>query len=368
MIDIRTATELDQTSWDEYVNQHNEHTPYHLFAWQQAVTSAYKHISHYLVAEDISGNNKKIVGIFPLIIFSKPFGQANLCALPFCDIGGILANNEEIEQKLLNESKKVALQLNAKFIEIRSGDKSEKTTFQLDPKSSQKVSMLMPLPSDAETLFASFKSKLRSQIRKSEKNGLSYKLGSSESMIDDFYHVFSHNMRALGSPVHAKQWFISLLKHYQNNMIISIVYKDETPVGAGIVLIAGNKASIPWASTQAKYNRLSPNMMLYWSFLKHLSDNGIKTFDFGRSSYGEGTYKFKQQWGAQPVPLNWRILSVSSNTGNLKKKNQEIDNTEAKLTSSTNGKLRSLVEHIWRKLPLNITVFLGPKVRKYISL
>ena len=28
-------------------------------------------------------------------------------------------------------------------------------------------------------------------------------------------------------------------------------------------------------------------------------------FDFGRSSEGEGTYKFKKQWGAKPTPLVW---------------------------------------------------------------
>jgi lipid II:glycine glycyltransferase (peptidoglycan interpeptide bridge formation enzyme) len=163
-------------------------------------------------------------------------------------------------------------------------------------------------------------------------------------------------MRALGSPVHSKQWFTSLLENYQESMIISVVYKEYLPIGAGIVLLSGDKAAIPWASTKAEYNRLSPNMMLYWSLLKHLSDNNINHFDFGRSSYGEGTYKFKQQWGAKPKALIWQTLVMPS--GELE--------TDASATS--NSKLRTLVENTWRKLPLNLTVFLGPKIRKHISL
>jgi len=357
MIKIRQATQADESSWNNYVTQHDNHSPYHLFAWKNAVSEAYHHADHYLIAEEEINQAQEVVGIFPLIVFSKPLSKPNLCALPFCDVGGILANNNEIKSQLLVESKKVASLYQANVIELRSStgkalsdEKTEQAKRQFE-----KVSMLMPLPENSELLFSSFKSKLRSQIRKAEKNGLHYKVGSKKNMLDDFYQVFSHNMRALGSPVHAKQWFECLLKYYQEKMIISIVYKEQIPVGAGIVLIAGNKAAIPWASTKAEYNRLSPNMMLYWSLLKHLSDNSVDKFDFGRSSFGEGTYKFKQQWGAQPTPLNWQVINLTTN--------QKVENK-----NSNSGRLRAIIENIWRKLPIKLTVFLGPKIRKYISL
>jgi len=361
MITIRKASNSDQQAWDNYVTQHSEHSPYHLFAWQYAVQAAYQHKSHYLIAEKSQNNKTKIIGVLPLIIFLKPFSKPSLSALPFCDIGGVLSESKEVTNLLIEESKNVAKKIQAKTIEIRSSN-ANNIEVSAQPKEdikakNQKVSMLMSLPESSEVLFSNFKSKLRSQIRKADKNGLTYKLGSEKSLLDDFYNVFSHNMRALGSPVHAKQWFISLLEYYKNNMLISIVYKDDIAIGAGIVVIAGNKAAIPWASTKAEFNRLSPNMMLYWSFLKHLSDNGINEFDFGRSSYGEGTFKFKQQWGAKPAPLDWQVIY-------LHEKNNETENE----ISTNSSDLRNIVENIWRKLPLSFTVFLGPKIRKYISL
>ena len=108
MISIRRATKGDQQAWDNYVNQHAEHTPYHLFGWQYAVTAAYQHDSHYLIAEQASDSNTLIVGVLPLIIFLKPLSKPSLCALPFCDIGGALADNSNIIKQLLEESKIVA--------------------------------------------------------------------------------------------------------------------------------------------------------------------------------------------------------------------------------------------------------------------
>lgn len=350
MIKIRKAVQSDQDTWDCFVEKHPNNSPYHFFAWQQAIREAYKHESHYLIAEE----NNDVVGILPMIIFKKPFCQPNLCALPFCDVGGVLACNSDTEQLLLSEASVIAADYHANSIDHRASiiNKDTENTFQ----KGDKVRMLMALPESSEILFSSFKSKLRSQVRKADKNGLHFKLGHEPALLDDFYDVFSHNMRALGSPVHSKQLFSSLLKSYKNKMLISVVYKDKLAVGAGIVLIIGNKASIPWASTKAEYNRLSPNMMLYWSFLEYLSDNHISEFDFGRSSYGEGTFKFKQQWGASPQALNWSNINVGDSYVT---------------TESSNNKpnpLRAKVELIWRKLPLPVTLFFGPRIRKFISL
>jgi len=358
MINIRQATQTDELCWNNYVIQHDEHSPYHFFAWKKAVCDAYSHANHYLIAEEEINDAVEVVGVFPLIVFSKLLSKPTLCALPFCDVGGILANNNEIKSQLLIESKKVASQYQANVIELRSstGKALSDEEAEQAKRKSEKVSMMMTLPDDSQVLFSSFKSKLRSQIRKAEKNGLTHKVGSEKIMLDDFYHVFSHNMKALGSPVHAKKWFVSLLEHYKKSMVISIVYKDDIPVGGGIVLIAGNKAAIPWASTKAEYNRLSPNMMLYWSLLEYLCDNNVSEFDFGRSSFGEGTFKFKQQWGAKPALLDWQVI-------NLQETNQE----NGSKTSGSNS-LRNMVENIWRKLPLKLTIFIGPKIRKYISL
>ena len=125
-------------------------------------------------------------------------------------------------------------------------------------------------------------------------------------------------------------------------------------IAAGIVLFNGNKCCIPWASTNADHNHLAPNMQLYWALLEYATNAGATEFDFGRSTPGEGTYKFKQQWGAEPLALNWQDFK----SGKLLVENNSV----------SNSKIRHYVESVWKKMPVAASVTIGPNVRKYISL
>jgi FemAB-related protein (PEP-CTERM system-associated) len=348
---IRVAVVRDQAAWDEYVDSHNEATPYHRFAWLLSIEQAYQHQNVSLLAF----NDDKIVGVLPCIKMQKPLSKVSYCALPFCDLGFGLANEPSILQALQSEALALLQREGGNSFDYRDSV----DTLPGDELTGKKVRMILPLPGNSEALMAGLKSKLRSQIRKAEKNGLTCVITNSQTQIDDFYQIFAINMRKLGSPVHSKKWFECLFNNYAQYFILSVVYSDNVPVGAGIVLRSANKVAIPWASTVAEYNKLAPNMMLYWSLLEHVSDLGCTEFDFGRSTYDEGTYKFKRQWGAEPVPLAWSNL-----VSNLAPNNTTMDET----CTANNSQIRTLVEKTWSKLPLGITTRLGPKIRKHISL
>jgi hypothetical protein len=46
--------------------------------------------------------------------------------------------------------------------------------------------------------------------------------------------------------------------------------------------------------------------ILYWAVLEFACQGGYHRFDFGRSTRDQGTFRFKQQWGAAPEGLDWR--------------------------------------------------------------
>jgi FemAB-related protein (PEP-CTERM system-associated) len=350
---IRIAVAGDQAIWDEYVDGHNNATPYHRFAWLLSIEQAYQHQNVSLLAF----NDDTLVGVLPCIKMQKPFSKPSYCALPFCDLGFGLANEPSILQALQSEALTLLQREGGNRFDYRDSVNASPG----DELAGKKVRMVLPLPGDSEALMAGFKSKLRSQIRKAEKNGLTCVVANSQTQIDDFYQIFAINMRKLGSPVHSKKWFECLFNHYAQQSILSVVYSDKAPVGAGIVLRTANKVTIPWASTVAEYNKLAPNMMLYWSLLEHVSNLGCTEFDFGRSTYDEGTYKFKRQWGAEPVPLAWSDLV----------QNLAPNQTTTDITTTGSDKvnqIRALVEKTWSKLPLGVTTRLGPKIRKHISL
>lgn len=348
-MNIRQAQDSDKKQWDEYVTNHPESTPYHLTAWTTAVCNAYGFESINLIAEE----HNHIVGIFPMSLLKIPLKQPTLVALPYCDIGNILADSISTQKALLESALSIAKNKNVSALDIRGEISQDVRARQNNPAQpgNNKVRMLLDLPDSAEELLSGFKSKLRSQIKKAEKNGLTFQL--SEDNIEDFYSVFTLNMRDLGSPVHSKKWFIEIIKEYKNSAKIGLVYHENKAIGAGIILRVGNKISIPWASTLREYNRLSPNMLLYWNLLEYAADHQCQTFDFGRSTPDEGTYKFKAQWGAAPHPLPWHTI---------------LPNGKSEQTKPASGNNRALAEKIWQKLPLSLANFLGPQIRKHISL
>lgn len=336
---IRTVTDADQPAWDKYVLNHPDALAYHQFAWKKAVKEAYDFDDCYLLAE-----NQNVVGVLPLIDFKIPFLGRSLVSLPYCDIGGCLADNEAVSDALLKKAVELGQQKKSCRIEIRQSSVEKEIT------PSGKVRMILELPDSSEVLLSGFKAKLRSQVKKPIRDGLTAQLGGLE-LVPGFYRVFCENMRDLGSPVHSRKWIESIVRYYGERVRVGLVFTSEgIPAAAGIILLANKTVSIPWASSLLKYNNYNPNMLLYWNFLSFAADNSYRYFDFGRSTPGEGTYKFKKQWGAEPVPLEW------------------VDLLNPSPVSVSRGDLRAQVEKVWQKLPVSIATMAGSRLRRYIDL
>ena len=364
--DLHSKTELIETrclrlhavdgdAYDRYVQSHDGSSPYHYSAWLKAVEAAYGHQAWIILAE----REGIVCGVLPFVYVKPPLGSGSLVSLPFCDVGGILGDDKAVEASLRLAGGQLAQQLGLSEAQLRTtgslmDDDPDSETVAQAPK----VSMRCELPESSEALFKSYKPKLRSQIRKAEKNGLTATVSSTPEAVKAFYPVFAANMRRLGSPTHSLEWFLALQAAYGPEMLIGLVFSGETVVGGGVVLRRGDLASIPWASTLAEYNRLAPNMLLYWTFLSYLSDNGCRVFDFGRSSLGEGTYRFKQQWGAKPYELQWDKLTPEG----------DIVPTTTTAPSRQARQIRAWIEWLWQRIPLALANHLGPRIRKYITL
>jgi FemAB-related protein (PEP-CTERM system-associated) len=346
LIKITQANSEDSLHIDEYLSSKPEASPYQHLQWLVAVKNAYGFDYRYLLAK----LDNRIIGTLPLCLFRGMGGKQHFCSLPFCDVGGIVADNDEIKDALIQHALKIVEQQRAASLEIRQRltDREVDTSM-----TEQKVSMLLDLPGSADSLLQGFKAKLRSQIRKAEKNGLTFDCANDQKSIEDFYYVFTRNMLNLGSPTHSKKWFYALRESFGKDILVGRVWLEDKIVGSGILLFSGGNVAIPWASTLRDYNSLAPNMLLYWNLLRLSCERGCKQFDFGRSTLGEGTFRFKQQWGAKPVLLDWQILDE-----------------QGRLAKATNSKsrVRGMFETVWKLLPLPVANTIGPHIRRHISL
>jgi FemAB-related protein (PEP-CTERM system-associated) len=268
-----------------------------------------------------------------------------MVSLPYFNYGGVCADNGEARDQLLKEAIGIAGEEKSEHIELRH-------TEELDiglPVKTSKVCMKLGLPEKSEDLWKSFSSKLRSQIRRPEKEGMQTRVGKEEEL-STFYDVFSKNMRDLGTPVYSKKFFSNVLTRFpETSWICSVYTKDAKPVASGFLVSFKDRLEVPWASSLREYNSYSPNMLLYWNILKFACEKGYKLFDFGRSTIGEGTFKFKEQWGSKPLQLYWHYWLKKG--GPLPELNPN------------NPKYR-LAIRTWQKLPVTLTKLIGPIIVK----
>ncbi|MCW8855326.1 MAG: FemAB family PEP-CTERM system-associated protein [Gammaproteobacteria bacterium] len=326
---------------DEYVSKSDRASVYHLTAWCKLINDVFTHDSYYIYAES---EDNEIVGALPLVhIKSRIFGNY-IVSMPYFNYGGAIGNCESIENKMMQAAINLASQLNVEHIEFRDTD----DRCDLFPVRNDKVNMILELPDSPELLGKMIGAKKRSQIKRPQKEGVKSIVGGVE-LLDDFYFVFSVNMRDLGTPVYSKRFFLEIMKMFPDQTNIVILKLKEKPISAAFLIGHKEQLEIPWASTIKEYNKFSPNMFLYWEVLKMAIEKGYKKFDFGRSTINSGTYRFKKQWGAIPKQLYWHYWLAEG---------EDIP----QLTPG-NSKYRLAIK-VWQNLPTLITNFIGPSIIK----
>jgi len=336
---ISKLTHRRYGDWDDYACK-KQASIYHDSRWPEIIKNVFGHDSHHLVATE----NKKIVGILPLVqLKSLLFGNF-MVSMPYFNYGGVVADSNEITNLLINAAQEQRKKLGCSHIEFRF-DSEQNIGL---AKRTDKVTMLLDLPDDPDILWQEIGSKRRAQVKRPIREGVEFLYGGEE-LLNDFYHVFSINMRDLGTPVYSKRFFAEILKAFKQESLIAVARLNGEPVGVGFLLGQNGKLEIPWASTLRKFNRLGINMFLYWNILKTAIEKDYQIFDFGRSSKDAGTLKFKKQWGAQPLQLNWYYdLEPSCDIPVLNHKNVKYAAAVA----------------IWKGLPLAFTRLIGPHIVK----
>lgn len=338
---VRVFNPPDRERWNRYVEESVGSSLYHHAGWRNVIEKTFGHRTCYLLSEDSHGG---VNGILPLVhIRSFLFGNY-IVSLPYFNYGGICADRPEVHRGLLDGAIRVARAESTGHIELRD-------TRVLDdglPVKTSKVSMRLVLPASADDLWRSFPSKLRSQIKRPSVGGMEARIGGEEEL-ESFYRVFSINMRDLGTPVYPRRFFRNIVAEFPGSTWICAVYRGVEPVAAGMLAGFKDRLEIPWASSLRRYSAFSPNMLLYWTALKFGCERGFRVFDFGRSTAGEGTYKFKEQWGARPVPLYWYYWL--RNGGPM----PELSPGNPKYTAAI---------RIWQHLPVGLTRLLGPAIVK----
>jgi FemAB-related protein (PEP-CTERM system-associated) len=316
---------------------HLAHSP----EWATVIQQAYGHDPLYLAAEDDAGG----AALLPAFIVRRPLFGTVVTSMPFLDGGGPCSSSLALSRGLVERLAGEARRVGASLIELRC---AERLDIGWEPRE-HKVNMTLSLEGGADAVWRRLDSNLRNHTRKAGRLGLSIEVGGAEKL-DAFYAIYVERMRELGSPVHARGFFTAIFQAFGSEARVALVMKDGRAIGGLVALAFKDTLLAPWASCLSRYFTQYPNLILYWETIRSACLEGRLRFDFGRSTRGSGTYRFKRQWGAGEAPLFWYSIPLDA----------------SRAVAATNGRTAARVTALWQRLPLGMTRYLGPRVRKYL--
>jgi FemAB-related protein (PEP-CTERM system-associated) len=360
MLLIKSYSECYSQRWDDFVMHSETASFFHLIGWKDAIEKVFKHKPHYLMA--IRG--EKVCGILPLFeMKSRLFGHA-LVSVPFGVYGGISSIDGDSYDLLRSSAENLANLIGVDYLEVRQTDAvvtGSNTNVDRAPSTlpvnangrdnpywlskDLYVTFQRPILETVDENFGAIPRKQRRMIRQGMAHGLSSEVVGAESL-ERFYSIYARNVRDLGSPVYPLSFFKELMENFKDSFILS-VRKDGKMV-AGVLTFVFKDTLMPYyGGGLREYFKYAINDFMYWELMKYGCERGYGCFDFGRSKRDTGSYHFKRHWGFEPEELNYLYYLIKA---------KSMPNV-----SPVNPKYRLSI-HVWKRLPLRLTNWLGPKL------
>lgn len=282
-----------------------------------------------------------LAGILPLFHLHSPLFGHHVVSVPLLNSGGPIGT-PAARQALAAWALDHARREGAKSVILRS-----RTAVPGDlPRDASKVTVLLGLPESADTMWQkSFDAKFRNKIKRPQREGMETHFGVEH--LDAFYEVFAANMRDLGTPVLPRRLFERIVAALSSHVLLGVTYWKGRPVAGGFGITWRREFEMTWSSSLREVRAAKPNMLLYWDYMRTLIAQGVKVFNFGRSTPGTGPHEFKLSWGAVDEPLPW--VQWPGRQG-----------------GAGEGGVAGAASAVWRRLPVGLTRAVGPTVARQL--
>lgn len=331
----------DFSRWDEFVNCCSEATFFHRAGWKNVIERAFGHRACFLYAE--AGGQME--GVLPLAeVKSLLFGHT-LVSLPFCVYGGIAAKSERARHALDTAARALAARLHVDHLEYRCLTPQHPDWVQKDLY----VTFRKEIDSDVERNLLAIPRKQRAMVRKGIKAGLT---GEIDDGVERFFGAYSASVHRLGTPVFARRYFRILKEVFGSDCEVLTVTREGRPVASVLSFYFRNAVLPYYGGGTDEAREVAANDFMYWDLMRRACERGIKTFDYGRSKRGTGSFDFKKNWGFEPQPLHYEYLLVKG------KRVPEHNPLNPKY---------SLFIKLWQRLPLPVANLIGPHIVKSLG-
>jgi hypothetical protein len=297
-MNIEINNPIEYPGWDALIETSDQTTFFHTAAWARGLSESYDYAPHYFTVID----GGRLSGLLAVMAIKSCLTGKRGVSLPFSDECNPVAKDQKTFEMLLNESIAYGRRSGWKYIEIRGG-----TNFLPNAVA---VAMhyvhTLELSPDVTEVSRRFKSNIRRNIHKAEKEGVTVAIERSRDALAAFYRLHCGTRRHHGLPPQPWSFFEKIYEYIiaaGKGFVALAGYQNRWIAGA-IYALYRDQAIYKYGASDRRSQHLRPNNLVMWEAIRWCCSHAVRSFSFGRTEpENEGLLQFKRGWGASEGTL-----------------------------------------------------------------
>jgi CelD/BcsL family acetyltransferase involved in cellulose biosynthesis len=293
-VELFTIDPLSDNRWTDFVDQHASSSAFHQRGWLEALVCTYGYQPYVLTSA--SAGKPLSNGIVLCQVSSRITGTRHV-SLPFADHCEPLLNQSDDSRIFTNWLRAERDRQRWKYFEFRPLS-FQNSSCDLRPSQSYRLHELDMKPSLDRIFKSLHRGSIQRKIRRAERERLSYEVGRSQDLLDEFYRLLLITRRRLLVLPQPQNWFGNLVKCMGDKVEIRLARKNGIPVAALFTLRHRSTVIYKYGCSDKKFHNLGGMPFLLWKLIEDSKASGVEKVDFGRTDLNnQGLITFKNRFG-----------------------------------------------------------------------
>jgi Acetyltransferase (GNAT) domain len=302
-MNVHVADPLTDNRWDELVARHPKASAFHTKGWLKALHLTYGYKP--FVVTSAAPNEDMNDGLVFCRVHSWVTGTRAV-SLPFADHCEPLVDESKTMVDFLEWLQAERLREEWKYLEFRP--LSPFGPLKPRPQSSSLYCCheLDITPCLEDIFHQMHRDCIRRKIRRAEKEHLSYEVGRTPELLEEFYQLLLISRKRLGILPQPQSWFRNLLQCMGDDLHIRVVRKEGIPIAAMLTLNHDRCVVYKYGCSNARFHKSGGIPFLFWKLIEESKAWGAEKIDFGRTdSWNDGLIRFKDRFGTRKHALTY---------------------------------------------------------------
>jgi hypothetical protein len=294
---------LADSRWPDFLRRRSAASVFHSPAWLEALQRTYRYEP---VVYTTNPPDTELANGWVFCRIDSWLTGRRLVSLPFSDHCDSLVDNPHHSDYLAQELLQEQIQQKWKYVEFRP-----RSTEPAVPKKFQ-VSQAFCLhrldlqPTISQLFNNLHRDSTQRKIRRSEREGLTYEEGGSQTLLSQFYRLLLLTRRRHQVPPQPRAWFSNLVACFGDHLKIRVASKQGQPLAGILTLRFQDTLVYKYGGSDLRYQNLGGMHLCLWRAIEEAKNAGLREFDFGRSDADDpGLIVFKDRWGTRRSMLTY---------------------------------------------------------------